>query len=826
MPEPVPITDPAIPQVLLFGHVGSGKSSLLAALMRAGETQGETLHGEVQEASGRLAEIRDAVYRGTKLARTETELMSYVVRVRPWRRGSADGGAQTIILHDCSGEAAESLIRHPSSLRDPDTRAPIARAVIDADAILLLVDATSDDEELQEAFEEFDTFLTVVAQGKASAREVGGFPILLVLTKCDELARPGDTRARWEERVHQRAERTWKQFDAFLKDADPDEGIPSPFLPFGSIDLSVHAVAIREPRFAADPPATPYRVAELFRDCFEAARTHRDRVTWSNRRLTWTIRAVAGLVSVMFLAALAVVLFPPARGSPDLAERIRGYREHESPPAVRLSDLNLGRNKRTLADYRDDPAFAGLPQELQAFVVDRLQEIDSYQAYRGRLATAMAPGDTRTLEDLQRIEQALERGELALPTMAWEGTPAAELHEKWLADTRAIRAAESKFLERYQDYIRRATALMLAASFGGNWRVDVAALAAEGARPPANLTEPLPGSPVLEQRRGQAVTYRVPYEFQRVYEARRDWGFAQSRLIRLRDLADALALTEGPDRPEPALVLPEPGSGVNSSTLPGTRLFALRSIPAETEDFGEWEISNFPDPGRSRLAERLEQSFRRGTRHVESLLATRVGDDSPEGWRKVADALIDPAFADWGRLLHLMLRLRNPAATNPVADLAAFLRASSVELDLRGFDLLIPPDLSLDRVTPSGALTITVAPRMGDMREPTTLRFKHSGAPMREGSATSHRFFPEGGGKLTYRPGEEFRAEVPVRAGAQDMKLVWESGGPKTYQFVRLEREPRLVKSTGTEAATGVKLTPLTGSAVPKLPVLFPEVKK
>ena len=36
MPEALPVADPAIPQVLLFGHTGSGKSSLLAALMRAG----------------------------------------------------------------------------------------------------------------------------------------------------------------------------------------------------------------------------------------------------------------------------------------------------------------------------------------------------------------------------------------------------------------------------------------------------------------------------------------------------------------------------------------------------------------------------------------------------------------------------------------------------------------------------------------------------------------------------------------------------------------------------------------------------------------------
>ena len=109
----------------------------------------------------------------------------------------------------------------------------------------------------------------------------------------------------------------------------------------------------------------------------------------------------------MFLAALAVVLFPPDRGSPDLAGRIKGYREHEPPAAVRLADANLATNKRILTEFRDDPAFAALPEDLQDFVADRLQEIEDYQAYRGKLAVAMAPGDTRTLEDLQRIEQAL-----------------------------------------------------------------------------------------------------------------------------------------------------------------------------------------------------------------------------------------------------------------------------------------------------------------------------------------------------------------------------------------------------------------------------------
>ena len=210
---------------------------------------------------------------------------------------------------------------------------PVARAVIAADAIILLVDATSNEDQLQEAFEEFDTFLTVVAQGKANAREVGGFPILLVLTKCDELVRPGDTRAAWEARVHHRTKRAWKQFDDFLKDADPHDGIPSPFLPFGSVDLSVHAVAIRQPALADAPasPETPYHVAELFRDCFAEAEAHLERVGHSNRRLKWTVRAAVGLVAAMLLGALGVVLEPPQSGDPGLAAHIRGYREHEPP---------------------------------------------------------------------------------------------------------------------------------------------------------------------------------------------------------------------------------------------------------------------------------------------------------------------------------------------------------------------------------------------------------------------------------------------------------------------------------------------------------------
>src|SRR5205823_14793734 len=123
------------------------------------------------------------------------------------------------------------------------------------------------------------------------------------------------------------------------------------------------------------------------------------------------------------------------------------------------------------------------------------------------------------------------------------------------------------------------------------------------ARPPFNPNDPIPGSASVPQPRGGPVDYRVPYEFDRVYQARQDWAFARDRLTHLRDLADVLGLTGGPSRPEPVLDLPEPGAKVDFSTLAGVRWAALRRLfPEQPDDYPEWELRNFPEPGRSELA--------------------------------------------------------------------------------------------------------------------------------------------------------------------------------------------------------------------------------
>lgn len=814
-----------IPQVLLFGHSGSGKSALLAALLRAGETEGGIIQGEIVDLNGRrVVPLGDALYRGDQSGITQRELTSYLITVLPKPDNlSNDRASLTVLVNDCSGQVAESLLEQPDTLPDASKRIPVAQAVIEADAILLLLDATSTDEELQAAFEEFDAFLTVIAQTRAKAREVGGSPILLVLTKCDELAQAGDTRTMWLERVNQRAEQAWRQLDAFLKDADSEDATPSPFLPFGSIDLSVYTVAIRWPKLLDSParPDTPFQVAELFRDCFHAAVAHRIRATTSNQRLKWTVRIASALVMFLSMGMVSVLFFAPQATDPDLAQKVDFYRKYEPEVAVRLSEPWISENKRRLKTYLDDPGFASLPSDLHSYVLSRWAEINTYENFYHRLLKLSAPADVRNLEDLNRIEETL-KVEFVLPSPAWIDTWVGQLRSKWLDDIAAIRAGEVRFLERYQSLERRARELTLTPNFSGNWRADVNLLFSDGMDPPAvELTAPLPGSRGLKVPHGRPVTARVPFEFDRVYRARKEWEAAKEQLIHMKDLADALGLTTGPDRPEPALDIPEPRSGINSATLPGERwTYLLRNYNRTSPDFEEWQVHRFRDPSRSVLDARLERSFANGVRHVQGLLEQKLDRtsnqyDTPVQWKQLAESIGDPAspFPEWGRLLHLIARLRNPEAGNPVAELFTFLQKPKFELNLQGFDLRNP---SLEGLIPIGALTVTQA--RGDMVV-AVKRFKHSG----DNSPTRLSFIPEGDGKLTYIPGDDLRVELPIRLGNQEFKLIWEEGQTLSYQFDRLDSEPRLLRIDGrSEPATNVRLSPKPSSSVPRLPTLFP----
>jgi hypothetical protein len=536
--------------------------------------------------------------------------------------------------------------------------------------------------------------------------------------------------------------------------------------------------------------------------------------------LKWTIRFAISAVVVLFTALATVSLFPPQPTAPELAEKVRDYLAHEPSAAVRLSEGEIERNKQTLMRFKTDLAYPALEPDLRAFIESRLKEIKDYEAFRDKLLNSPAPATARNLPELARIQQHLETTLALPPQYAWGETGAAELRRKWLADIEAIRIAEDTMVKRYHKYDKDGTAIMLRRNFDSNWLNDIAALVAVADQPPFPLGEPLPTSYAVNQPGGERVTYRVPYEFDEVYQVQRYWEQTRDRLGNLRDLADALGLTIATNRPPAVLVLPEP-DGVDSATLPAERLAALRRrYPRQSADYSEWEVRNFPDPARTELAARLQKSFDTGVQHVRKLMNVT---DTKAGWEAVTAKLSEPVFRDWGKLLHLLARLQDPSAPNPVDELAKFLAnldTKKFDLDLHGFTLAIPLDLTagLERVEPAGPLSVTVSRGQEPVK---TLRFT-VGKGERRDNATMYRLTPEAGTKLAYSAGDEFRMELPVKAGTQELKLVWDKGGSNTFRFDRISREPRLSKPNGTsEPATGVKLTPTPGSSIPKFPALM-----
>jgi len=892
--------------------------------MRAGEKKLDVIGGRIIETSGRLGRLAEAFYSGAELPPTEAEVVSYTLQIGPIptplpeRHGVPSQPAspttdwQSIVIHDCSGEAVRHYLRTlppeesipplPSSLagqtelgrtssrhalRADSGRTSLLAVASDfaseqwpagrdarelrhvlqeADALVVLVAATAAEPELAEAFSEFRRFLSALQAARCSARKVGGFPVFLVLTQCDRLACPGDTRPIWESRVQARSERVYAAFEAFLRRESEPELPPFDvrqttvaeraeagevavsggveawteegahrllFTPFGHLDLRVYAVAARHPDFLAmaEGDTEPYHVAELFRDVFQAAAGHQRRQHQADRRLQWTIRSMSAFLIAAFTVLLVLFLDPPRVEQPTLAEMVAGYREHEPPPAVRLAATRLALYRQTLERFRDHADFWQLSPELQGFVLQRLREIEDYRALRRRLASSAGPADCRTLPELEQLEQALRDGALSIPSSRgydWRATEAGRWREKWLHDIAVIRRAEQQLQELYRDRVRRVQRLMDVDHFLGSWREE-ASLVIQLQDPPFSLEETLPGAifePDLPAGKGAAVTWFVPYHFEGVVQWREEWQRWQQRLQALRDLADACGLTHASSLPAPLRVPTDSGSP-RSADGPALRWQQLQhhyglylSQPAL------WDTRQFPERIRVVLQDHRSRFLRGVGRQLRQELQRQLGhatglDDTPVRWRQVAELLRHPRgdVAEWGKLLHVVLLQGDLQAAEPLAELAGFLSRESFTLVLHGVDVWLPPDLALEPARPDGPLVLKWA---GPPREEMILRFPQVGTPLREGSGRLYIFQAENVKRIQYRPGETLTLELPLRAGQETMRLIWERGLSVSYQFDGIHHPPRLVRADGSmEAARGVRLSPLVGSVWPVPPPLW-----
>ncbi len=706
-------------------------------------------------------------------------------------------------LCDVDSPAAKELIDDPNRIERDDRT---ANAVRGADAVVLAIDASATDDATLDLFRSFAKFLEGFESTRCRNREVGGLPVFLTLTKCDRLAAPGEGPDHWLRRVEARKESVLLAFEDYL--AGLGRGSANT-LAFGSLDVHLAATALQFPKapsFAA--LEAPFGVEELRERCLAAATAHARRSDQSHRRLRWTLAGAGAIAGSMAIALAAFFALAPGVDEDRLGTRVRAYREREGPPATRLADSRIERNRKELAAIRDESGFDSLPEELRRFVAERIAECDTYKEYRERFhPPRIGPAEVRTQKELDALFSELD-GALKPPAEqaeAWAETAAVRLFHKWRVDAALLRATQSTLHDWYRGLVRRGTSQLVSSTIDGSWRASATRLLADAGAPPYEIAAEIPGSAKLAIPRGAAIRFAVAFEFDRVEQARGDWRDVQARVIAMRDLADALGMTGAPN---PLLAFPPVSDRASSAGL-GTAILA--KLPD-----ANWSVTQFPDPARSELQRRLQIAYEAGAKHVRGVVRARLAAETRDGWAEAAKWFDEPEAKGWGRLLQKIGAWGEFAPTDPVADAVAFLRKDAYESDLSTLELTVPNDLRERRPIPRGPLVVRVRLPNATSRE---LPFRPLGEPTVTATATVHRFAPDGhDGKPWFAPGEPLRASLAMKAGDAEFELEWD-GGTDVFGFDALGREPTLKTTNGPrERATGVKLT---APNLPRLPTIL-----
>jgi hypothetical protein len=834
---PTPLASPAasVPlQVVLFGMPAAGKTSLLGALGQAAQSQEHLLHGRLTDPSHGLGELQRRLY-GDKPRRTSDEIVPYPVHFEPFatiQNGAAEDQLDAVFI-DCDGQVANDLLTRRKELSDSSPEGTLAREVLDADTLILVVDASAPVSQIDADFVEFGRFLHQFERQRGQRIEVGGLPVFLVLTKCDLLAKPEDTPAGWMERIEECKRQVDKRFHEFMARGDAGDGLRA----FGHIDLHLWATAVKRPALAGVPakPHEPYGVAELFRQCLLSATHYRRRCQRSSRRLVWTL-AGTGALLVLLLGMIAALVIGHgfSRSSGGLQGRIDSYQLSEGRSAaerLRGSSADLRVKIAAWAEFRNDPSYDDLPLETRDLVRDRLEELKAYAAYLEALKakSAFAAGGDRA--DLEGLVEALKTS-LDLPRPEWAATEAAKLHDDRLEEAQALLNATGQMEDRYQSRTRAAEKLWLFSDrlpvndgAGLNWPAwqgKAGDLLMKAATPPAREGDTIPGAP--------SYTYATILRLPAVAKAREDWERARQRLERLRDISAALGLGGPvPERP-PVLVLPKVPSFTLEQT--GDKLKELeKAYPRYADQFS---LDGLPDAvavevrqaARTNYELLLEPAREEVLRQLQ-----RAGKDATETrarWNGVLKWLEDPReLASWRVLARVLVRLSEPKRNeaDPVKDLAAFLKRDEFELDLRRLTLEIP-----DRLNKHSTDDLVVyLQRAG---ETISYRFEIIGNPRdaRRG-VTQYLLQATKQAPIVYHPGDLLWAEMRLRdvdKRDEEWTLTWARCRSELYQFERLTRPPRLrpkdQPTSEGKIVEDVSVT-VTQGTLPLVPDLVPVVK-
>lgn len=822
-------------RIVFFGSPRSGKTSLLEAFERIASNGAETDPVQL-----RHAHDADSVRR---------ELIPQIVLVD---LPDSDINARAVLLLDCDGEASAKLLNQPGELARSRARGELAKAIRNADCLVLIVESRSDEREIESHFRAFQSFLDSLRSGRTFDREIGAWPIFLTLTKCDKLHEPEMPVDVWLNRV----EVELADLEArFVEQFDGDIETPSDAFSFGSLRLATEATATSLPVELRDPAYDltdgTHNLDTFVPEVLAAAGDYRSRARAARRRLKWTATGVVALFGLMMLLLIGLFAVGEATPLEKLTERVAALQSHNESAANRLADDNLPARRRELEQIRRSQEFARLSPALQKFVESRFREIDDYTAYKHEFAPPQfSPAEVRTLGSFQNLQRDLDT-KLAPPAEhadAWAETEAVRLRAKWRDDLRLLGENEDRVHTWYRRLIAGATDLIVH-SQQPDWRHQIGRLAREAVEPPflpagvpSNdwAKQPVPGSQRLPIPRGEPLTFEEVFRYERADFAKRDWEITERRLLDLLDLTDALGLTVDPElrlppgEPAAALNLPEPNGDVaESKTLAGRRLAILkRRFPRAAEGIAYWQTATYPEALQVEVSRRLRLAHETGIRHVRALIEGELKlensrADAPADWRRLIDSpaalLLQPDLKDWGRLLQLLQSWSDPSRgeADPVAELTAFLKAEKFSFPISAVEIYLPNSLRVQVLAPDGAWQLAVTPPEGQTR---TLTLKASAEVKTDANGATYRFVPAIPlTPLEYRPGDGFTAELPLKSRSAKYILKWTRSRTNAFAIEKLLLDPDLEGIQPEEKpqrATGVrvKLIPeKPGGIVPEL---------
>jgi hypothetical protein len=440
-------------RIVLFGMPDAGKSSLLGALAQAAQTQEHVLNGHLTDLSNGLGELQRRLYEGAPRETLE-EVVPYSVAFEPFAKTGATGndGRVEAVLVDCDGRVANELLARRQSLNADSRNGSLARAILDADALILAIDASAPAAQINADFAEFGRFLRLLEHQRGHRTEIGGQPVFLVLTKCDLLARPGDSAAAWLNHIKERQAEVEHRFRDFLAAQAHEPRTVG----FGRIDLHPWATAVKRPALADNPPRPrePYGVAELFKQCLDFSSRFRQRRLHSTQRLLWTLAGTAAMLLGLGALAAFLIVGRIANPSHGLEARVEKFQLHDQERTPAAWHLSLKSDLDQLALLANDPHFEQLPESKKEFLQRRLRELSAYQQYERSLDQVGDPKDARNLDQVKQIEGKLTR--LAPPEeYDWHQTEASRRRDNWIQDCQDIEDVIARLKKQYAELIEK-----------------------------------------------------------------------------------------------------------------------------------------------------------------------------------------------------------------------------------------------------------------------------------------------------------------------------------------------------------------------------------